>query len=336
MARRNATQNNTVETEATEPKVSDTESTEQNGQVEGDQVEGGTVSAEGAPETTKAKTEPDLTEFKSVVEAAVEERDVDTGSLPLASTDAAGTAYRKLDGQKAKNAAKAWVEDSIRDSIAGENASMQKARAFVEIRNALASATASKLTAPKEQVDPTVAYANQLASLSLAQRIVGNAVPDGVDTEKANEQADQLVESLSEQVEQYLTWQRSDAEDKGDSPEVSPIVKAAFKLATGKAAGRVSGGSKSTGGSTYDGPRRDIEKHIREAFAEHEVGTFLKASEISKFKSSEYPEGNASQGAVTARLFDKEGNPRSFNGFEGVNADESNPKGARKTEAQAA
>src|SRR5690242_20456541 len=100
MARRNA--NDTVETEAT------------------------------TPEATPTSTEPDLTAFKAAANQAVEDSDPDMGTLPVAAVDAVSTEYRKLEGQKAKNAAKNWVEESIRKAI-GVDSDMRTARAFVEM-----------------------------------------------------------------------------------------------------------------------------------------------------------------------------------------------------------
>jgi hypothetical protein len=330
MARRNAQNDKPVDTEATAPESTDTQ----------DQVEGTEAQAEGTETETPAKAEVDLTAFKEAATAALEDMDVDTGSLPLAATDKVGTEYRKLDGQKAKNRAKEYVEDSIREAIAGENPSMQRARAYVEIRDALAASTASKGSAPKEPVDPAVGYANRLASLALAQRIVANEVPDGVDADKANEQANELVTSLADQVEQYRTWKNSEDEDKGDAPEVSPVVKAAFKLATGRATG--SGRTSSGGsGSSYDGPKGDVAKHLAEYFADKEVGHFAKISEIAKFKSEEYGDRFPSQGAITASLFNSDGSPKPLEklrvkGVEPVEKSGDKPKGARKIEVDAA
>ena len=335
MARRNAQNDKPVDAEATAP-----ESTEQNGQVEG--TEGTQPEAAESTEGTKGeakveKAEPNLDAFKAAAEAGLEEMDTDTGTLPLAATDRVGTEYRKLDGQKAKNLAKAWVEDSIREAIAGDNPSMQRARAYVEIRDALAASTASKSTAPKEPVDPAVGYANRLASLALAQRIVSNEVPDGVDADKAQEQASELVTSLTDQVEQYRNWKNSDAEDKGDEPQVSPVVKAAFKLATGKATGSSRASSGGGGGNSYDGPKGDVAKHIAEYMSDKPVGHFAKISEIAKFKSEEYGDRFPSQGAITASLFNSDGSPKSaeklrVKGVEPVEKTDDNPKGARKLE----
>jgi hypothetical protein len=324
MARRNASKD-TVETEATAPESTDTES-----QVEGTEQEGAQTEGAETEGTDKAKAEIDLTAFKEAVEAAVENSDPDMGSLPVVSVDSVSTEYRKLEGQKAKNAAKNWVEDGIRDAVAGENPSMRRARAFVEVRDALAVAVASKSSTPKEPVDPTIGYANRLASLQLALSIVGNDVPDGVDVEKANTQAGELVGSLTDDVEKYRTWLNAEGEDKGDKPEVSPVVVAAFKLATGKATGAVRSGGKSGGGSTYAGPKREVAKHITEYFADKEVGHFAKISEIAKFKSAEYGDDHPSQGAVTAHVFTKEGEPKTREGFEGVAPAGDQPKGIRK------
>lgn len=332
MARRNATQDKSVETEANAPESTDQN---ENGTVEGAQPEA--TEQEGTKEKA-APVEPDLTDFKAAAEQAVEDSDPDLGTVPLAGLDAVGTQYRKLEGQKAKNRAKEHIEESIRASIGSGNYSpteaMRRARAFVEIRNALATATASKSSAPKEPVDPTVGYANRLATLKLALSIVGNEVPDGADADKANEQADELVSSLADDVEKLRAWQTSDAEDKGDSPEVSPVVKAAFKVASGKAAG---GGRTSSGGggATYSGPRRSVAKHIQEYMADKPVGHFAKISEIAKFDSAEYGSGadHPSQGAVTAKLFTSDGAPKEKHGVEGVepvDKDGDTPKGVRK------
>jgi hypothetical protein len=101
------------------------------------------------------------------------------------------------------------------------------------------------------------------------------------------------------------------------------VVRTAFKAAQGKGTGGSRGGSNG-------GPRKDIGKHIREAFESREAGEFLTIAEIAKFASSEYPEGNPpSQGAVSARLFPTSGKC-TVEGVEPVDKDGSNPKGARK------
>lgn len=310
MARRSNKKDETVETEATEATVeTNTETTE-----------GTEVPAEGTD--TKANTEPDLTEFKAAIDSALQDADSDTGVLPVVAREKIATAYRNLEGLKAKNAAKSLIDDGVREAIHASN--LAHARSYAEMRDVTNETKATKSSAPKAPADPNVAYAHRLASLSLAQTIVGNDVPEGVDLEKAREQADELAGSLGEQVEQYLAWAKSDAEDKGDAPEVSPVVKAAYKLATGKATG-----SARTGGGGYEGPRGNIAKHIQEAFADKNPGDFMKVSEIAAFKSSEYPNKPPSQGAVSARLFPESGNC-TVEGIEPVQKGENQPRGARK------
>ena len=137
-----------------------------------------------------------------------------------------------------------------------------------------------------------------------------------------------LFDQLQPLAAEYLEWVQNTAEDKGDEPEVNPLVKAAVKLSQGKAA-KVGGKS---GGSTYSGERRDIAAHITEAFADQEVGTFLTVAEIRKFRSNEYGDSPPSAGAISARLFP--GGDGSKNTVKGTESDtnEKGIKGARKTD----
>src|SRR5690606_19168540 len=130
---------------------------------------------------------------------------------------------------------------------------VQLARAYSMVKDNLSAAT--KGGADKAPADPTAAYVNKLAAHRLALTVIEGTVPEGVDGEKATTQAGDLVASLSEQVTAYQGWLADESEDKGDAPEVSPVVRTAFKLAAGKA----SGGGRVSGGS---GVRRDIGKHI--------------------------------------------------------------------------
>lgn len=311
MARRT---NKPVETEATAEVTESTESTDSAQADSTEQPEG----------TESTSAEIDLSGFQSAVEQALEDADADTGHLPATATESVTAEYRKLDGQKARNRAKALVDEGIRDSIIAGN--LPQARSYTLLRDALNQAVASKAAAPKEPVDPTVAFSQKLAALTLAQSITLQSVPEGVDSDKAQAEASNLVESLTEQVTSYQAWLDNEAEDKGDAPDVSAVVKSAFKLAAGKSSVGGRGGSS----TPFTGTRGDVAKHIREAFVDKPVGHFLKISEISNFKSSEYGDRQPSQGAVSARLFQGSGVP----GIESVqkNEAEGTPRGARKAE----
>lgn len=301
MARRNATQAKAeaevTPTEGTEPEATPTESTE------------GTE--------PKAEVEIDLTDFQKVTGEAVDARDESTGEVPAEQIDKVNTAYRALDGIKPKNAAKNWLEEQMKAAIGDLN--VQLARAYSMVKDNLSAGSAKSEKAP---ADPTVAFVNKVAAHNIALSLVQGNVPEGVEGEKALAQASELSTSLAEQVTQYQTWLDNEAEDKGDAPEVSPVVRSAFKLAAGKA----SGGGRVSGGS---GVRRDISKHIQAAFADAEPGAFLTVAEIANHKSEEYGDDSPSQGAVSARLFPASGKC-TVEGIEPVPATDGKPRGARK------
>lgn len=305
MARRNST----TQPETSEATVADQENTE------------GTVteSTETPSTETKAEVEIDLTAFKEAAEAAVAKRDDSTGEIPLAEVEPVNVAYRALDGIKPKNAAKNWLEEEMKGAITKLN--VQLARAYSIVRDNLSAGTGTK--AEKAPADPTTAFVNKVAAHRLALAMVEASVPEGVDTEKALPQVEELVTSLKEQVEQFQAWQDNEAEDKGDAPEVSPVVRTAFKLSAGKA----SGGGRVSGGS---GVRRDIGKHIQAAFADLEDGARLSIAQIANFTSEEYGQDHPSQGAVSARLFPASGGETTVPGVRKAAAEGDLPRGAVK------
>lgn len=264
-------------------------------------------STEGTqPEAEKPEPEVDLTAFQQVVAESFKDdgRDTTTGELPVAAIEPVNAEYRKLDGTKAKNKAKSWLEDQMKLALMGEGEyessgpNLPDARSFVQIKDAL---TAAKSGGSRESTpaDPAAAWVNRQASLTLATLIVGADRPEVEGDRDLGAEAQTLADSLVEQVNAYRTWAANEAEDKGDAPEVSPVVKQALKLSTGKAAGRTGGGN--------GGVRRDVGKHIASAFAGVESGTFLSVAAIAKHKSDEYGDDHPSQGAVQARLFPSSG-----------------------------
>jgi hypothetical protein len=301
MARRNSTTENPSNDEATTPESTDATTTE-------------------APaEVTEAPI--DLGPFQTAVQTAVAGKDESTGEVSVEAIAEVNVAYRALDGIKPKNAAKNWVEEQIKAAIMPPALDAVTARAFSMVKDNLTAG--SKSGGEKAPADPTTGYVNKLAAHRLALSLI--EVPEGVEGDKASLQADELVASLSEAVTSYRAWLTNEAEDKGDAPEVSPVVRTAFKLAAGKA----SGGGRSSGGS---GVRRDIGKHIQSAFTGVESGTFLTIAEIANHTSEEYGSDKPSQGAVSARLFPSSGKST----VEGVvpvaagEAGEGKPRGAKK------
>lgn len=297
-----------VPTEATEATINEesivTDTTVEAVEAEtpAEAVEATTEATVEATEAPAEETPIDLTAFEAAVEAAIAERDESTGDVATAIAEPAIIEYRKLDGAKAKAAARKAVEVKMLEAM--EESNINLARAYMQLGTALTSGPAPKAKVEKvakAPVDPTDAFVERVAGLAITQALVGENVPEGVSedwAEKAGIKANEVVES----ARALLAWTQSDAEDKGEQPEAEPFVVAAVKLALGKAA-KV-GGARAKSASTFTGERRNVANHIVEAFEGVEVGTFLSVAEIQKFSSKEYGDDKPSAGAVSARLKD--------------------------------
>jgi hypothetical protein len=283
--------------------------------------------AEGdAPSEKKEEAPVDLTAFEAAVEAAADEADETTGTVPEADIAKVTEAYRALDGLKAKNKAKALVNDKLSDAM--NSGKLERARSYFNIGEQALVAAAGGTKREATPTDPTEAFVQRVASLSLAYGLAVSNQPEGVAAD-AMDRANSLTESNREAASAYAAWLSQSEEDRGDEPEAPAFVKAAVKLAQGKPAR--AGSARSGGGSTFDGPRRDIGKHILEVFADKPVGTFLKVAEIRSTDTSEYKAGEASAGAISARLFPEgDGTKSSMNKF-GIKPDtQDGRKGAIK------
>jgi hypothetical protein len=264
-------------------------------------------SAEAAP-----AVEVDLTGFTAALTAAVEGRDTSTGDIPADLTEKVVAEYRALDGLKAKNAAKKAANDGIREAM--NQMDIAQAKAYMTLADKLTAGSTGGGSAPKAPADPTEAFSNLVAGLQLALSLATSNVPEGVG-ENWSDKVTELVTASQDPSISYLAWVNREPVAEGvedaPEPEVSDVVKSAVKLALGKSA-RVGGAARrSSGGGTstpYTGERRDIGKHISEAFAAVESGTFLTVAEIRKFDSSQYTsESPASAGAISSRLFPQTG-----------------------------
>lgn len=270
-----------VEAEATEAPVEATEQTE-------------------AP---KAEDKPvDLTAFTEAVNAAVAEADVTTGEVPEASLAAVTAAYRALEGIKAKNAAKALVNEGMKDKMNSDD--LAGARAYLNIGDNALTAAAGASRSERVPADPTEAFVQRVGTIQLAYGLAVANVPEGV-KDNWNELVTELVNSSNESAQAYSAWLSGDTETRGDEPEVSGVVRNAAKLAQGRSA--KAGSTRSGGGASFDGPRRDISKHIANAFEGKDSGTFLSIAEIRNTRSDEYGDNPPSAGAISARLFPRSG-----------------------------
>lgn len=322
MARRNSTKSTDIPQSTNEVEET-TVSTEENT----DTVAEATTEAPAteAPVTDeKAEVVFDLTAFQAAADSAVENADDATGEVAPLFLDPVLKEYRLLEGIKAKNAAKKLLTDAMKDQMnqITEPGAIQKARSYLQLSEGMSAGSAAPKgpKAPKAPVDPAVAFIAAEATLRLA--LVLHPVPEGVEQLDADEKAQELVDGSLEQAQAYLAWVQSDAEDKGEAPEASAVVLNAVKLALGKSA--KAGSVKSGGGSSpYTGTRRDIAKHIQQAFEGAEAGEFKTVSEIRNTKSDEYGDDAPSAGAISIRLFPKGGGDCTV---EGVNPTEQNGK----------
>lgn len=266
-----------------------------------------TENPEATNENTEAPkaeaTEVDLTAFNKAVEAAVENADTDTGEVPEASMAEVTTAYRALDGVKAKNAAKKVVNEAMKDAM--NSNSLPRARSYLMIsENALTAGSHGGTSTP---ADPTEAFVQRVATLQLGYHLATSKVPDGVN-DNWQDRVTELVNSSLESANELVTYLSTPEGERGDEPDVTAVVRNAVKLAQGKAA--KAGASRA--GGTFTGERRDIGKHIQSAFEGKDKGTFLTIAEIRNARSEEYGDSQPSAGAISARLDEKDGKKSSM------------------------
>lgn len=282
------TQEDAVTTATTEAPVETPDTTDET------PTEAPAESNEKAPEVPI-----DLSAFEAATDEALVDADETTGALPVVAVEKVKEAYRALDGLKAKNAAKKFINDRISDRM--NSGKLEQARSYFQLSEEALVAAAGGSKKESTPADPTEAFTQLVASISLAYGLAVGSPPENVGGDwqtKAND----LTEANREAAATYAAWFDGDTETRGDEPEVSPFVKAAVKLSRGKAA-RAGATRSGGGGSTFQGERRDIGKHIIEVFSGKEPGTFLKINEIRHTDTSEYKAGEASAGAISARLF---------------------------------
>lgn len=270
------------------PEVTESEA------VEAEVTESEAVEAEATEPAPEA--EIDLTEFIGAVQTAIAERDSATGVLPEVQIDNVRSQYVALDGVKAKNKAKDYLHQQLRSFMAPADPSeipdVSSARAVMILQEEAAVAGRPGSPAkPKEKVDPTDAYAEGLTALTLAFYLATSTAPEGVDLDKAKQSATEKANELFPTASEVYASEDKATEDK--------VIASAIKLAKVKAPRKASSGGS---GRVYTGTRRDIGKHIAEAIAGAEAGTFLSVADLRKFKSEEYGDDAPSAGAITNRL----------------------------------
>lgn len=252
------------------------------------------------PEAKPEKVEVviDLTAFEAAVATAAGEADKDTGTVPEANIAEVQHAYRELPSQKAKNAAKGHLNESMRSAM--QDGDIASARAFMSLADSLSAPAPKASREPKAPADPTEGFVAKVASVQLAYSLVTSNVPEGVD-EAWSAKVDNVIAEAMPQVTAYQAWEANEAEDKGEAPELGYVARTALKVSAGKVPGTKSATP------AFTGDRRDVGAHITSAFADELPGKFLTVAEIRAHKSAEYGDSQPSAGAISARLFPKSG-----------------------------
>lgn len=307
------TQENSAE-EATAPEASTESSTDEAG-----------TSAPAEVKSDKPDLTPQLDAFKrqlgEVAGYAQEDGTfsdgtrLERGELTDEDTALIVSAYSELrSDRKMANAAKASVMEGLTAAVRIGNVDV--ARAYMSVLAELEKIAAPRNQAPAKPVDPTELFVERYTAVQLALQVLFNTAPDGV-AEDWNERSDKMQDNLQDDLTTYLGWLGTAADERGDEPTVSPVVKAAMKIAQGKAAPKSKGGrSTSTSvASTFTGERGDILDHIQHAFqvgggliGEEEgspvpVGGRLTVAQIQKIESKTYAGRDPSAGALSSRLF---------------------------------
>lgn len=252
------------------------------------------------------------------------------GTAPEVSTNDARElreAYAELP-VRGKAFARSHAEDRMRGALM---AGGEDADAFTQaiIWNKIATVQKETPEKPKAErrskveVSPAERVAEKVAALKLALEYLESNGEDDVEPGEFAELVESKVEDTYPELETYLDWEMTEVEDgeeKGEfEGELSALTREAARLVLKK--GRRAGASGGTGRS-WTGPRRSPAAHIENAFADKDSGTFLTIAEIVAIPSPEYGDDKPSSGAITARLFPKNGSACVVEGIEpGTNAE---------------
>ena len=314
-----------AEVTATDPEASTEVPATEERDTSGDTV---IENGESRPATTEAapEVEFDLKPFTDLAAEVVAGHDKATGALPEGGLDRVLAAYRELPDTKVRNRAKKALQEQVAKGI--EALDMGVAKGYLTLHDNMKTTGAASGT-PRQPADPKARWRQSLEVTTLAYGELYNQRPDGVEATEADEIVSQ-VGSLTEEMNSYRTWldtEVAEGEEKPEAPKVDDRVIQAFRLARG---GKVSGSRSGGGTSTpHDGPRRDIAKHILNAFADKASGDFLTVAEIRAVKSEEYGDEAPSAGAISARLFPASGTCTVEGVVPGTGGDK-NQRGARK------
>lgn len=253
------------------------------------------VTTEDVTEEVAPEEAIDLTAFEAAVAEAVSGSDEATGEVPEIEVAKVRDAYQALPGIKAKNAAKASLNDNLKAHLA--DLKVREARAVMVLVER--ATVAGKSQAPKKEVNLQEQFESKIATLTLALYLAQKQVPEGVNAEAGIEAGTTLANDHFPAALDVIS------SESGESD--SALIRNAVKLASTKA--------RKGGTRVATGERRDLGSHISEAFDSVESGTFLSVADIKRFKSTVYGDDTPSAGAITNRLEPKSGKATTIEGI---------------------
>lgn len=305
-------------------------------------VEGGTAEAPADPAqvVTEAAAAPaeqviNLDPFLAAVEEIFKHANPTNGQIAPENLTPVVEQFRALEGTKAKNAARKYLDDQMKVLMApGDEQNFIKAASIMITVNALKTPKGTKVEKePKAPADPTDAYIDRYLSVWTARNVLlnPNEVPEGVAANWGDTAKSRYAEA-AQAISDYFAYTKSTDENPVPKPDVPAFVEAGFKIAAGKAAGKTAkttgGGAKAPKTGGYTGPARNVADHINEVFASKPVGTFLKVGEIANSQTSVYGTDKVSPGAVSQRI--KSANFQSANPHFQVTPEGQKPYGVKK------
>lgn len=166
----------------------------------------------------------DLTKFNDAVSDAISD-----GAPSAEEIKNVRRVYGELEPRKGKSAARAKLDDDVRDAIQGSN--ITQAQALLAIKDAILKSgglSGKRTAAPK---NPTEAHTSNVLAIQIGYSLAYSNVPEGVDPNWID-----LVKATPEleaSAQSYRKW-LSDGQE-GDEPEVPEAAKAGARISLGKA-----------------------------------------------------------------------------------------------------
>lgn len=265
--------------------------------------------------------------FDAALQAAIDAHDSASGDVPSELSDAVKTAYRSLNTTQKRQSRDA-IQASLQTAL-GKELNAAKARAYMDLGEALKSTKAVSDGIATPKVDPTTAYVEGRLALYFSGEFLpapSDLAADWASQMKAKaEEIKGSVATVKAYLAEKAAWDATDTHAEGTSEpslssDVPSILVQALKIAQGGK--RTATARKATGTTTPRVPRTsslgagrrgNIAAHIEEWAKSVPVGTVAKHGAVAKFASTGYPDANASTGAIGAFM-----DRANFGGIQGV------------------